>query len=326
MAIEDKALFVKTLEKEIEKITTAENTRQVLCAVTTLLDGFELKATAQDRSGKDDLLDAYLSAMRVQGRSASTLERYRYLITRMMDHARVPTRHITVYHLRSYLAAEKERGIADRTLEGMRQVFSAYFNWLSRERLIDVNPVSNLGTFKYQKKVKEVYSEADIERMKLGCDSLRDRGILLFLASTGCRVSEMTGLNRDSINFASLECVVLGKGNKERTVYLNAFAAETIQRYLEQRTDRSEALFAGKNTGRISPAGVRRMLRKLEEKTQTHHVHPHKFRRTLATNLIRHGMAIQEVAAILGHDRLDTTMEYVLLDKQDVKNAYRRYA
>lgn len=326
MAIEDKVLFVRTMETEISGMLTAEQTQRVLGIISNNLDGYELTTKQLTPLEPDDLLDAYLSALRVQGRSANTIERYRYLIAKMMGNVRVPTRQITVYHLRSYLANEKARGISDRTLDGVRQVFSSYFNWLTREGLIRINPVSNLGTFKYKKKVKDVYSEVDIERMKLGCANLRDRAIVLFLATTGCRISEATRLNRDSIDFMNLECVVLGKGQKERTVYLSAFAAETIRKYLDQRTDNSDALFAGKRTCRITPAGIRKMLRELAKRMGITHVHPHKFRRTLATNLIRHGMPIQEVASILGHDRLDTTMQYVVLNKQDVKNAYQRYA
>lgn len=243
-----------------------------------------------------------------------------------MDAVRTPTRKITVYHLRRYLADEKARGISDRTLESTRQVFSAYFNWLQRERLIDQNPVGNLGVIKYQKKEKDVYSEVDIERMKFGCKSLRDRAIVTFLQATGCRISEMVGLNRDDVDLQSLECKVLGKGNKERTVFLDQVAAATLQAYLATRTDELPALFVGKGTERLHPSGVRKMLCDLGASAHVSHVHPHKFRRTTATNLIRHGMPIQEVAAILGHDKLDTTMQYVVLDKSDIKSSYRKYA
>ena len=144
--------------------------------------------------------------------------------------------------------------------------------------------------------------------------------------STGCRISEMTQLNRNDIDLTNLECTVLGKGNKERTVYLDPVAAMLIRDYLNERIDDYPALFIGKGTDRISPHGVRFMLNKVAEKSSVDHVHPHKFRRTLATNLIRHGMPIQEVASILGHDKLDTTMQYVVLDKTEVKHSYMKYA
>ena len=326
MAIEAKVTLLRGLEAQLSTEITAADMGKVLSALADQLARFEVEQVDAGPSPQDDLLDAYTAALQIQGRSEKTIARYTYLIRRMMAAVKVQTREITVYHLRQYLSDEQARGLSDRTLEGTRQVFSAYFNWLQREGLIKANPTSNLGAIKCQKKIRMTYSEIDIERMKFGCKSLRDRAIVAFLLSTGCRVSEMTQLDRTDVDLASLECVVLGKGNKERTVYLDPVAGMLLKDYLASRADLYPALFIGKGTERITPQGVRYMLRKLEISTAVAHVHPHKFRRTLATNLIRHGMPIQEVAAILGHDKLDTTMQYVVLDKTDVKNAYRKYA
>lgn len=326
MAIEAKVMLMRDLENELSTEITAADLRKVLSAVADQLARFDVVQLDQMNDSKDDLLDAYIAAMEIQGRSEKTIERYKYIIRRMMQTVKVSTREITVYHLRQYLATEKARGIADSTLEGNRQVFSAYFNWLQRESLIKTNPTANLGAIKCAKKIKITYSDIDMERLRQNCATIRDRAIIAFLGSTGCRISEMTQLNRDDVDLASLECTVLGKGNKERTVYLTAVAGMLIREYLGQRTDDSPALFAGKGTERISPRGVRAMLVKLAGTAHVDHVHPHKFRRTLATNLIRHGMPIQEVAAILGHDKLDTTMQYVVLDKTEVKHSYRKYA
>lgn len=326
MAIEAKATFLSELERTFSPVMTAEMMEKALSMISDTLNRYSLDVIEEPCSDKDDLFNAYVDAMAVQGRSEKTIERYRYIIQRLMASVKVPTREITVYHLRRYLSEEKERGIADRTLESTRQVFSAYFNWLHREGLISKNPVANLGAIKCAKKVKDIYSDVDLEKLKLGCESIRDRAIVAFLLSTGCRISEMTQLNRDDVNLSTLECKVLGKGNKERIVYLSSVAAMQIKAYLDTRTDNLEALFVGKGTERIHPGGVRLMLNKLADKTGTFHVHPHKFRRTLATNLIRHGMPIQEVASILGHDKLDTTMQYVVLDQTETKHAYRKYA
>jgi len=326
MSIEAKATLLKAMEHQLSTEITAADMSKVLTALADQLAGYELVQTDPGVIGADDLLDAYTAAMQIQGRSPKTIERYRYIILRMMEVVRVNTRNITVYHLRQYLAQEKSRGIADSTLEGNRQVFSSYFNWLQREGLITTNPTANLGAIKCQKKIKIIYSDIDIERLKFSCKSLRDRAIVCFLRSTGCRISEMTQLNRNDIDLAALEVTVLGKGNKERTVYLDQVTGMLIKEYIDQRTDDHPALFVGKGTERLKPGGVRYMLRHLAERASVNHVHPHKFRRTLATTLIRHGMPIQEVAAILGHDKLDTTMQYVVLDKSDVKNSYRKYA
>ena len=325
MSFEAKAELLNAMEQRLSGLITAADMAKVLTAMSDEMTRYDLTKTAEE-DGTDDLLDAYMAAMKIQGRSAKTLERYRYIITRMGGAVRTPTRQITVYHLRSYLAEEKERGISDRTLEGLRQVFSAYFNWLQREGLIDRNPTANLGAVRYARKEKDIYSETDAEKLKFLCKSIRDRAIVLFLASTGCRVSEMTQLNRGDLDLGNLECKVIGKGNKQRTVYLSPVAGMVLREYLESREDDLEALFVGKRRERLTPHGVRAMLTVLAERAGVDHVHPHKFRRTLATNLIRHGMPIQEVAAILGHDKLDTTMQYVVLDKTDIKNAYRKYA
>ena len=326
MSIEAKATLLKAVEQTLSTEITSADMSKVLTALADQLAGYQLIQTDPGDMGADDLLDAYTAAMQIQGRSPKTIERYRYIILRMMETVRVNTGSITVYHLRQYLAQEKARGISDSTLEGNRQVFSAYFNWLQREGLIQNNPTANLGAIKCAKKIKLTYSDIDIERLKFKCKSVRDRAIVCFLKSTGCRISEMTQLNRNDIDLAALEVTVLGKGNKERTVYLDQVTGMLIKEYLDQRTDDHPALFIGKGTDRLQPGGVRYMLCHLAENASVNHVHPHKFRRTLATNLIRHGMPIQEVAAILGHDKLDTTMQYVVLDKSDVKNSYRKYA
>jgi site-specific recombinase XerD len=326
MAIEAKVSFMAQAEKRLASELTAETMGRVLSALAEVLDGFEMRETAFEEDAGDDLLECYLAALKVQGRSQKSIDRYRFVIGRMMKAVKVPTRRITVYHLRQYLAGEKERGVADTTLEGTRQVFSGYFNWLQRESLIDKNPVSNLGTIKCAKRQKKIYTDVEIEKLRMNCKTLRDRAIIGFLGSTGCRISEATNLNRDSVDLNRLECVVRGKGNKERTVYLDSVTGMLIREYLESRKDDCEALFVGLRGERLQPNGVRYMMTELAKRAGVDHVHPHKFRRTLATNLTRHGMPIQEVASVLGHEKLDTTMRYVVLDSEDIKNAYRRYA
>ena len=326
MSFEAKASLLNGLERQLSEVVTASEMSKVLSVVSNVLALYDVHQIAISSNESDDLLDAFISAMQIQGRSQLTIERYKSAILRMMKEINVSTREITVYHLRTYLSREKERGLSDRTLEGLRQIMSSYFNWLQRENLIQVNPVANLGTIRYQKKLKTTYSEVDIEKLKLLCGNKRDRAIISFLNSTGCRISEMVNLDRSDVDLNALECTVLGKGNKERTVYLSPIAGLAIGDYLAERADDLPALFVGRGSKRLTPCGVRYMLNNLAKKAGVEHVHPHKFRRTLATDLIRHGMPIQEVAAILGHDKLDTTMQYVVLDKTDTKNAYRRYA
>ena len=288
MSIEAKATLLNGVEHDLESLITAADLARVLSTLSDRLAGYSLEMVDVGEQQPDDLLSAYLSAMQIQGRSEKTIERYRYIITRMMAAVKIPTRSITVFHLRKYLADEKTRGISDRTLEGYRQVYSAYFNWLQRERLIDNNPVANLGAIKYAKKVKLIYSDTDIEKMKFRCKTVRDRALISFMLSTGCRISEITQLNRADLDIPNLQCTVKGKGNKERVVYFDSVTAMLINAYMTARKDDSPALFAGRGTCRISPHGIRKMLKVLAEDSNVEHVHPHKFRRTLATNLIRH--------------------------------------
>jgi len=328
MAIDAKMSFMSQIEQSLAKELTVESMSRVMRTVADILDNFDMRETAGWEEDKDDLLDCYLSALKVEGRSQKTIDRYRYVISRMIKDCGVPVRRITIYHLRDYIAKGKERGVSDSTLEGEREIFSAFFNWLHRESLIEKNPTANLGVIKCQKKTKKILTDVDIEKLSGKCEelkcSIRNRAIIEFLKTTGCRISEMTGLDRDSVDFQRMEVVVLGKGNKERTVYLSPVAAMILQEYLAGRKDDHPALFFGYNLKRLTPGGVRAMLRKLGELAGVERVHPHKFRRTLATNLNRRGMRVQEVAAILGHENLDTTMKYVNLDRDDIRNEFRR--
>ena len=319
--------FLKKIEDVLSNKLPAHIVFELINDIQTIINDFEVnQITTMQDDKEDNLLQSFISAMRIQGRSENTIKRYNYIISRLLKSSEVYTNQMTVYHIREYLSKEKERGISDRTLEGYRQIFSTYFNWLHNECLIQYNPVANLGVIKAKKKIVEVYSDIDIENMKYSCKNLRDRAIIEFLSSTGCRVSEMTSLNKDNIDLNNLECKVLGKGNKERTVYISKVGGMLLSQYFKERIDSSNAAFVGKGTDRLTASGVRRILNRLGNNSGVNHIHPHKFRRTLATNLLRRGMPLQEVANILGHEKLDTTMRYVLLYKNEIKASYQRYA
>ena len=327
MAIDAKQSFLSQVEHKGADLLTVNDMSRIMGIISDILQSFRMEELKQDVAVReDDLLDSFVASLRVQGRSEKTVERYVYVIGRFMKYANTPTRQVNVYHIRNWIASEKARGIQDSTLEGNRQVLSSYFGWLFRESLIEKNPVVNVGVIKVPKKQKRTYTDIDIEKLNQGCETLRDRAIIHFLRATGCRISEMTGLDRDAVDLDALECVVHGKGNKDRIVYLDAVAGMIVGKYLESRNDTSPALFVGKGARRLEPGGVRCMLKKLGKKVEVEHVHPHKFRRTLATGLARHGMPIQEISALLGHDKIDTTMTYVNIDSEDTKYTYRRFA
>ena len=326
MAIDAKIDFMRVLEKSLSECVTVSDMENIMRTINDVLEGYEMRQVEAWSDEKDDLLQCYISALSVQCRSQKTIDRYDYVINKLMAFAKVPVRRISVYHIRNFLAKEKDRGICDNTLEGYREIFSAYFNWLQRESLIDRNPMVNIGAISCAKKKKEVYSDVDIERLKRCCKTKRDLAIVLFLYATCCRIGEVVSLNRDQVTINEQKCIVHGKGDKERVVYFDSVTAEALKEYLDSRLDFCEALFIGKGTRRLQPGGIRAMLKKVADEAGVNHVHPHKFRRSKATDLARHGMPIQDIQHILGHEKIDTTMKYVQMDDGAVEISYRRFA
>lgn len=327
MSFEIKMSFLKELEADLSDKITVNSMSTVMSSVADILEHYEFSRMLRiEESYSLDLLDTWISALKVEGRSPKTIEAYTYLVNRLLKDLQVPIRSITVYHLRNWLTKEKERGISDNTLKGNREVFSSMFGWLWREGLIDKNPVTNIGAIKVQKKVREPYTDIELDQLKFACMSQRDLAIVTFLLATGCRVGEVVNIDKKDINFHINEVTVLGKGNKERVVFFDDVTAMHLKRYIRSRKDDNPCLFCSIRGTRLTDNGIRAMLKVLAEKAGVKNVHPHKFRRTLATMLIKHGMPIQEVAAILGHEKLDTTMKYVCLDKTSVKNSYHKYA
>lgn len=327
MSITAKQNLIKTLGTKLEKELTAHDLAIVQDKLNALLGMYKVEDIPEGKvdGESDDFLQVFIDAKKIEGRSDKTLKYYKYLIEKLLKEINCPIRQITVFHLRNYLMRRKEAGVADKTLEGMRSVYCSYFGWLYKEGLLSVNPCSNLSVIKCQKVVRMPYSSVELEKLKEVCSSTRDKALVSFLLSTGCRISEVCSLNRSDINFQKGECIVLGKGGKERIVFINEVTTMLLQRYFDERQDSFSALFIGRGSERMTPQGIRKMLSTIASKANVKNVYPHRFRRTLATNLINHGMPIQEVATILGHDKLDTTMTYVYIDTENVHNSYRKY-
>lgn len=328
MSIQAKQQLVRDVTEEIGDFLTVTNTNKVSDVLADQLNNYDLTLIRSDQMSQSslDYLQLFLDAKRVEGRSEKTVARYSYILEKTLRSIGAPADKITVFHIRSYMMEEKKRGLQDSSIEGLRSILSSFFGWLWKENLIKTNPCSNIGAVKVQKKIRMPYSATDIEKLKSACPSQRDKALVCFLLSTGARISEVCALNKDDVDFLNLTCKVLGKGNKERAVYITEVTAMELQQYLQSRIDDSLALFAGKGTDRMTPHGVRNMLVSLGETAGVENVHPHRFRRTLATNLINHGMPLQEVAAILGHENVNTTLKYVYINQNNVKNSYRKYA
>lgn len=327
MATVDAHIFLSNIRSTLTNIPDQLVT-SIMQSISNELNHYNItsKEPFNQTINSEELINLFISAKSIEGKSPKTLDQYVYRINHMLKFSNTPIQNITVYHIRNYLNSEKQRGISDRTIEGYRDIFSSFFGWLHREGLISSNPISNISVIKCIKKVRKPLSDIDIERLKESCKSDRDRAILFFLLSTGCRVSEACGINITDLNLQKLECKITGKGKKERIVYFNELTAMMLTRYLDSRLDQSPALFAGKGSDRLTPSGIRYMLNKVANRAGVDNVHPHRMRRTFTTNMINHGMSIQDVARILGHEKIDTTLKYYAFDQENIKNSYRKYA
>ena len=273
-------------------------------------------------------IESFLSAKRIEGCSEKTLRYYRQTIEAMTDNLGKPPEQITTADLREYLTDyQRDRHSSKVTIDNIRRILSSFFSWLEDEDYIVKSPARRIHKVKTAKVVLDTYSDEELERMRDQCGSLRDLALIDLLASSGMRVGELVSLNRDDMDFAERECVVLGKGNKERLVYFDARAKIHLQNYLEMRKDDNPALFVSLHAPfeRLSIGGVEARLRSLGQRLQIPKVHPHKFRRTLATAAIDKGMPIEQVQQLLGHQKIDTTMHYAMVKQQNVKNAHRKY-
>lgn len=300
-------------------------------AITITLNKYELQERCTDIAIRDNsnenILKTFIATKRVEGTSESTLKRYIQQNSALMNFLAKPLCDVTAYDIRFYLSVKRDRDkVSNHTLDGMRRCYNSFFKWLADEGMIPKNPCAALAQIKYRKTVKKPYSPTELEKLRKACTNVRDLALVEFLYSTGCRVSEVSNLDVMDIDFDTMQCTVLGKGNKERLVYLTEVASMYLQEYLSTRKYISDALFIGKGNKRLSKAGIEALLKRLGKKANVENCHPHRYRRTLATNLLDHGMNIQDVATILGHADLKTTQVYCYISQKNVQNAYRKFA
>lgn len=308
----------------------AEQLRRVL---KHNLSGYELQRKTDSAIEDTDvenarLTGAFLSAKRIEGCSEKSLTYYRKTIETMSETIGKGITHITTNDLRSYLTDyQAERKSSKVTIDNIRRILSSFFSWLEDEDYILKSPVRRIHKVKTAITIKETYSDEALETMRDSCETLRDLALIDMLASTGMRVGELVLLNRDDINFEERECVVFGKGSKERMVYFDARTKIHLQNYLAQRTDSNNALFVSLKAPyeRLQIGGVESRLRELGKRLSLPRVHPHKFRRTLATMAIDKGMPVEQLQRLLGHQRIDTTLQYAMVKQSNVKIAHRKY-
>ena len=274
------------------------------------------------------LLEAFVSAKKIEGCSDRTIAYYHRTLEVFIAQCKCGVNRIGTDDIRKYLSDYEEKNkVSKVTIDNMRRILSSFFAWLEDEDYIGKSPVRRIHKIKTSSVVKETLSDEDLERLRDNCKEKRDLAIVDFLVSTGVRVGELVKLNRSDIDFKERQCVVLGKGSKERIVYFNARAKIHLEAYLHEQTDENEALFVSLNAphSRLTISGVEVRLKQLGRKLLIRKVHPHKFRRTLATQAIDKGMPIEQVQRLLGHVKIDTTLHYAMVNQTNVKNAHRKF-
>ena len=285
-------------------------------------------AVSETVLGNDELVKMCISAKKVEGCSERTLNYYQTTLLKVLGSFDKHLTHITTDDLRKYLSDyQEEHKCSKSNIDNIRRILSSFFAWLEEENYILKSPVRRIHKIKTAKVVKETYTDEALEQMRDNCTNSRDLAMIDLLASTGMRVGELVGLNRSDVDFDSRECIVFGKGIKERPVYFDARTKIHLKNYLDSRTDENPALFVSLQNphNRLHISGVEIRLREMGRKLGIPKVHPHKFRRTLATRAIDKGMPIEQVQQLLGHSKIDTTMEYAMVDQNNVKISHRKY-
>ena len=293
-----------------------------------LLENLSNTTAQKETIENAEYLKLFLDAKRIEGCSERTLQYYKITVEHMLEKISTPIRKMTTDEIRTYLVDYQQRGGCSKvTIDNIRRNISSFFSWLEEEDYILKSPMRRIHKIKTKTVVKEVISDENMEKMRDACEEMRDLAIIDLLYSTGIRVGELVRLNIADVNMEQRECIVFGKGDKERKVYFDAKAKIHLMEYLASRTDNNPALFVSLDSRhrRLEISGVEIRLRKLGRKLSLDRIHPHKLRRTMATRAIDKGMPIEQVQKILGHSQIDTTMQYAIVNQNNVKNSHQRY-
>mgnify|MGYP000854328955 CR=1 FL=1 len=324
-----KQVIIKSVvQKMLPYLNTAQNEKLQEVLQCILINYDVIESEKQEKALEQNFVELFLSAKRVEGCSTKSLTYYKATIDAMFDDLQKDVKEIVTDDIRGYLTKYQEKKKSSNiTIDNIRRILSSFFSWLEDEEYILKSPVRRIHKVKTGVNIKETYSDEALEIMRDKCTELRDLAIIDMLASTGMRVGEMVLLNRNDIDFNERECIVFGKGNKERVVYFDARTKIHLQNYLKSRNDDNLALFVSLKAPhiRLQIGGIETRLRKLGKKLGMLKVHPHKFRRTLATMAIDKGMPIEQLQQLLGHRKVDTTLQYAMVKQSNVKIAHRKY-
>ena len=324
-----KEKVMKEIEQKMASILNneqKEKLREVLLYIFFNIEVTDIKDELIEDT--TDYLQLFISAKRIEGCSERTLNYYETTINNMIENLNKKVNCIETEDLRNYLSEYQARNNCSKvTIDNVRRILSSYFAWLEDEDYIVKSPVRRIHKVKANQTVKETYTDEELEEMRDACTEIRDLAMIDFLSSTGVRVGELVKLDIVDVNMQERSCVVVGKGGKEREVYFDARTKIHLQNYLNRRTDNNSALFVSllKPYNRLKISGVEIRLRELGRKTNIRKVHPHKFRRTMATKAIDKGMPIEQVQVLLGHRKIDTTLQYAMVNQNNVRNSHKKF-
>lgn len=316
--------FVEIINEMAEVLNAAQLKRLQEVMLKHLVE----REPRKKKISNKEYLSKFLEAKKMEGCSERTIKYYKVTVEQLLGKIVRPIRRVTTEEMRKYLVDyQKINNCGKTTVDNIRRNISSFFSWLEEEDYILKSPMRRIHKIRAEKLVKNIITDEDIEKLRDGCTCSRDVAMIDLLYSTGIRVGELVRLNRSDINFSERECVVFGKGDKERKVYFDAKSKVHLIDYLNTRKDDNPALFVSldKPNDRLKISGVEIRLRQLGRKLNLDRVHPHKFRRSMATRAIDKGMPIEQVQKILGHSQIDTTMQYAIVNQNNVKAAHRKY-
>ena len=321
-------LIKDVIQEMLPYLNNAQNEKLQEVLEFTLAKYNITKNKQQEKTSEQNFVELFLSAKKIEGCSEKSIKYYKSTIEAMLYELKKDVKHIVTDDIRGYLTEyQKNKKLSKVTIDNIRRILSSFFSWLEDEDYILKSPVRRIHKVKTGTNIKETYSDEELELMRDNCMELRDLAIIDMLSSTGMRVGEMVLLNRNDIDFNERECIVFGKGSKERVVYFDARTKIHLQNYLDSRTDNNPALFVSLKSPhkRLKIGGIEVRLREYGKKLGLQKVHPHKFRRTLATIAIDKGMPIEQLQQLLGHRKIDTTLQYAMVKQSNVKIAHRKY-
>lgn len=321
--------IVKTIENKLCGLFTSEQLSVISDTVILTLNDYEVTERCTEIVPLDDtntrLINRYIGCLVIEGKSKNTIYQYTRTIKKLSDRINKPFPEMGIYDIRMFLAIEKDR-ISNRSLENTRANLSAFFQWMTNEDIIDKNPIAKLKPVKYKDEIRKPFSDIEIDALRCACKNTKERAIIEILLSTGVRVSELTSMEVIDINLIDYSVHVRhGKGAKERMVYTNDLGVKYVKEYLNSRSETGNMLFYNHCHGLLNSGGVRFILNQLAKRANVANCHPHRFRRTFATNLSKRGMDIHEIQKLMGHSNINTTTAYIYSDDSALHASYNKY-